>query len=141
MSRPRIRSIKPEVWKDEAVGEVSREARLLFIGLITMVDDAGRMRAAPAAIIGHVYPLDEDVTPAKVRRWLDELVTAGLVMAYENKGREYLWLTGWRDNQKINRATASKLPCPPDPRASWFPHDGLTDPSLNGSVSESGVGH
>lgn len=133
MSRPRIRSIKPELWHDEAVGEVSRDARLLFIGLITMADDAGRLRFTAPAVLGHVFPYDDDVTAAKLRRWLDELLLHGLAATYDHDGREYVWLPGWRENQRINRVSPSKLPCPPDPRASWSPHDGLIESSLNGS--------
>lgn len=137
MSRQRIRSIKPEMPHDEAVGECSREARLLFVNLMLQADDAGRLRLAPAAVIGNAYPYDADVTPPKLRKWLDELHDAGLILIYEHDGREYAWLRGWRANQKINRPTASKLPCPPDPAASWWPHDGnapdLTESSVNGS--------
>lgn len=131
VSRPRIRSIKPELWHDEAVGEISRDARLLFVGLITMADDAGRLRYAAPGILGHVFPYDDDVTAGKLRRWVDELVEHGLIHVYECDDREYMWLPGWRDNQRINRPTPSKLPCPNDPRASWPPHDGLIESSLN----------
>jgi hypothetical protein len=58
--RPRIRTIKPEMWADEKVGQLSRDARLLFVGLITMADDEGRLRGCPAAILGHVFPYDDD---------------------------------------------------------------------------------
>jgi hypothetical protein len=60
VSRPRIRTLKPEMWADEKVGALTRDARLLFIGLITLADDAGRFRAMPSAILGHVFPYDLD---------------------------------------------------------------------------------
>lgn len=129
--RPRIRTLKPEIWKDEAVAAVSHEARLLFIGLITMVDDAGRMRLAVPAIVGHVYPF-ETIPAQKVQRWLEELEREHLIAVYEYEGRSYAWLPGWRANQKINRPTPSKYPCPPFSDSSWSPHDGLIESSVNG---------
>lgn len=39
-SRPRIRTLKPECWQDEKIGQLSRDARLLFVGLITMAKAA-----------------------------------------------------------------------------------------------------
>jgi hypothetical protein len=78
MSRPRIRTIKPELWQDEKVGGLSRDARLLFIGLVTMADDEGRLRALPAVILGHCLPYDADAL-RKVEAWLAEVAASGLV--------------------------------------------------------------
>lgn len=114
MSRLRIRTLKPDNWADEAVGSVSRDARLLRDVLITMADDDGRWRHLPAAIIGHGYPWDDDVTPAKVRRWSAELERAGIVILYD--GGQYGCFPRWHSHQRINRYTASSLPPCDDPR-------------------------
>ena len=42
----RIRTIKPDFPHSESMGRVSRDARLLFVMLFTIVDDEGRARAA-----------------------------------------------------------------------------------------------
>ncbi len=116
MSRVRIRTVKPDCWADEDIGDLSRDVRLLFIVLITFCDDDGRFRDIPAQIIGHGYPDDEDITPAMVRGWLDELEAAGLVVRYEVAGKRYVTLPNWHRHQKINRYTPSSLPpCPPRP--------------------------
>jgi hypothetical protein len=114
MSRPRIRTIKPETWADEKIGTLSRDARLLFVGLITMADDAGRLRGMPAAILGHAFPYDQDA-PSLLERWLAEVERTGLIVRYDVDGHPYVALTGWAKHQKINRPTASELPGPPDP--------------------------
>ena len=46
---PRIRTIKPEFPQSETIGRLSRDARLLFLQLFTLVDDAGRARACRSA--------------------------------------------------------------------------------------------
>jgi len=45
----RIRTIKPEFPHSESMGRVSRDARLLFVMLFTIVDDEGRARRHPDA--------------------------------------------------------------------------------------------
>ncbi len=105
----RIRSLKPFVWHDEKVGAVSRDARLLFVGLITMADDDGRFRTLPAVICGHAYPYDDDAV-RKVPRWLEELSDAGLVALY---GDHYGCLPTWTVHQRISHHVPSLLPPPP----------------------------
>lgn len=111
--RPRIRSIKPESWQDEKIGALSHHARLLRVVLMTMADDDGRLRALPTLIIGHGYPYDDDVTPAKVRKWLAEIERVGLIRLYVVDGVPYGELPNWRKHQVINKATPSELPPPP----------------------------
>ena len=109
--RPRIRTLKPEIWEDEAVGRLGAWERLLYIGLITMADDEGRLRALPAAIAGHVFPYD-DLAPKKIREWLDAIDVSGLVQLYHDGGTDYVQIKGWTCHQKINRPTPSTLPAP-----------------------------
>jgi hypothetical protein len=109
--RPRIRTLKPEVWEDEAVGKLGAWERLLFIGLITMADDEGRLRALPSAIGGHVFPYDEH-PPAKILRWLEAVRGVGLIDRYEHDGTPYVQIIGWAKHQKINRPQESILPAP-----------------------------
>jgi len=58
MTRPRIRTLKPEMWADEKIGNLSRDARGLLVGLVTVSDDEGRFRAQTALILGSVFPYD-----------------------------------------------------------------------------------
>lgn len=109
--KARIRTLKPEMWEDESVGRLGSWERLLFIGLITMADDEGRLRALPSAIAGHVFPYDEH-PPAKIVRWLEAVAEVGLIQRYSHDGIEYVQITGWSKHQKINRATLSTLPAP-----------------------------
>lgn len=108
---PRIRTIKPEFPQSESVGRVSREARLLFILLITGADDYGRLRAAPVFIARHLYPYDDDA-PALVPRWLDELEREGFISRYEVEGSRYLQIMGWAKHQRVDNAGKSSIPAP-----------------------------
>lgn len=108
----RIRTVKPEFWSSEQVMNVSREARLLFIGLWNFADDAGRTVDSAKTIKAQIFPGDDDVDAETVRRWIDDLSTNDLVRQYEVDGKAYLWITGW-NHQKIDRPRPSKHPDPP----------------------------
>jgi hypothetical protein len=105
----RIRSIKPEFPQSETIGKLSRDARLLFIQLWTIVDDDGRTRAAARMLASLLYPYDEDA-PKLIDKWLDELERAGSIRRYVVDGNAYLDIPNWRKHQKIDRPTASRLP-------------------------------
>jgi hypothetical protein len=108
----RIRTLKPDAWHDEAFEGLSRDARLLFVGLITQADDEGRQKGNPALLRSLIYPYDLDLEVREVAAWLDELERANLVVRYEHEGREYVYLPGWRSNQRITHPSPSKLPAP-----------------------------
>ncbi len=112
----RIRSLKPTFWADEAVAEMTRDARLLTIGLISFADDEGRFLASTSAISGYAFPHD-DLPAARVRKWLDEIEAAGIIRLYSVSRREYGAFPNWTKHQRINRPTDSLLPAPPMLRA------------------------
>jgi hypothetical protein len=132
--RPRIRSIKPEMRKDERYGRMSRDARELFNGLITMADDEGRFRALSSMILGDVFPFDEDA-PRHLKKWIAEIRDSGMIVFYVVDGVPYGAFRHWRRHQKINRPTPSDLPPSPDPEVtrenSVRDHGKLTERSVS----------
>lgn len=119
----RIRSLKPDIWDDDAIGDLTRDERLLFVALITQADDDGRLPGRPKWIASKMYPYDDDVTPEDVSRWLAGLDAAGLIWLYETDGKPYIWLPKWESHQSIDSRyrKESKLPDPPDERPSSAP--------------------
>ena len=109
----RIRTIKPEFPQSESMGRVSRDARLLFIMLWTMVDDEGRTRAAPRMLASLLYPYDE-VPKTHIVEWLFELEREGAIRLYEVDGNAYLQIEKWLTHQKIDKPSKSRLPAPPE---------------------------
>lgn len=109
----RIRTIKPSFWGDDAVSRMSRDARLLAIGLISMADDHGRFIATPQAVLGYVFPHDEDISQARFKRLMGEVEKAGIALTYKVDGRQYGHLPKWRNHQRISHPQASPLPDPP----------------------------
>ena len=107
----RIRTIKPTFWGSGDVAGISRDARLTVLGLISMADDDGRFLAAPNAINGYVFPNDE-IPPARLRKWVAEACAAGIVHLYRVRGVEYGCFPSWHKHQVVNRHTPSTLPEP-----------------------------
>jgi len=107
----RIRSIKPSFWGSPEVASMSRDARLLVLGLISTADDDGRFLASPAAMSGAVFPND-DITPARIRAWFAEAVETGMVYQYRWGAVQYGCFPSWHKHQVINRYTPSTLPAP-----------------------------
>jgi len=108
----RIRSIKPEFWASENMAALSRDERLVFIGLWSLADDEGRFRANPRYIAGQLLPYDEDGLVV-VSRALARLREQAAVTLYEVDGSSYGLVTGWGRHQKIDRPSKSRLPDPP----------------------------
>lgn len=105
----RIRSIKPEFWESESLGRVSREARLLFIGLFSCCDDHGRARASSRLLASRLYPYDDDALK-KLPAWIEELEKEHCIRLYKVNGESYLDIPKWLNHQKIDKPSASKLP-------------------------------
>jgi hypothetical protein len=105
----RIRTIKPEFPQSESIGKLSRDARLLFIQLWTIVDDEGRARAASRMLASILYPYDDDASKL-IDGWLDELESRRLIRRYEVDGSQYLEIVKWLEHQKIDKPSKSRLP-------------------------------
>lgn len=110
----RIRTIKPEFWSSPTLARVSREARLTFVGLWNQADDSGRCEAIPRALLGALFPFDQDVTEGDVVGCIDELAAVGVVQLYENRRRRYLFCTGWGEHQRVDKPSNPRCPGPND---------------------------
>lgn len=97
----RIRQTKPEFWTHDDVLKVSRDARLLFIGMWNFMDANGVHPAKVNTLRCEIFPGDEDVTVAMVQKWVTELIAASLLVEYEKDGKRYWWAPGFRKHQII----------------------------------------
>lgn len=108
LSRP----LKTAFWDDDKVCLLSRDARLTLAGLITkMADDEGRFSATPNAVVGALYANDE-IPPARIKKWLGEIEAQGMVQIYRVNGGTYGVLCGWTKHQNPPHPSASTLPAP-----------------------------
>jgi hypothetical protein len=109
----RIRTIKPEFPASESMGNVSREARLCFILLWTIADDAGRARGNHRYLAHQLFPYDTDAE-GLIAGWLHALESEGCIRQYYEDRASYIAITRWQDHQRIDHPRRSKIPAPPE---------------------------
>ncbi len=108
----RLRTIRPNFAQSPAMSRIGREARLLFILLWPIADDAGRLRLILNQLVEQLFPFDPDAAMC-LTGWLDELEGAGCIERYSVEGVDYLRIPQWRQLQTIDRPTRSRLPAAP----------------------------
>lgn len=110
----RIRTVKPDFFEDEAIGVLSREARLLFVGSWTQADDEGLLRWTPTYIKSTLFMYDDDLDERAVEQAMVELKKGYHIQTYLG-GRlrsPLAWIVKFRSHQRINRPQPGKLPPP-----------------------------
>jgi len=109
----RIRTIKPSMFSSLTVCSWPVQVRWTFAGLFTYVDDKGRGLDEPRLVKAELYPLDDAMTAKKVTEHLDQIAKNGPLCRYYVDGVPYLHITSWREHQRINRPSPSRIPpCP-----------------------------
>lgn len=108
----RIRNIQPDFARSPRMSRVSRDARLLFVLLWTLVDDEGRCQAALDDLAHVLYPSDSDAS-MYLLSWLDELEREDCIERYTIDDVDYLRIVRWHRHQRIYHPTPSFLPPPP----------------------------
>ena len=93
----RIRSIKPEFFKHDGIAELPPLVRLLFVGLWTIADCAGRLEDRPARIKVEVLPYDS----IDINKALESLRIAGFIYRYERDGIKLIEIPAFKRHQRI----------------------------------------
>jgi len=132
----RIRSIRPEFWSSDDITALSWDARLIFIGLWSYVDDNGVGRDVEKLIVADLFPLEEDQRGAlrRVHGALTEYSRSGLVTRYTVDGKPYVHVTTFSTNQVINRPSRARYPLPTCKDAQT--HGALSEPSVSPHVNK-----
>lgn len=132
---PRIRTIKPEFWQDEKLAPLAPIDRLVFLGLISNADDAGRLVDSPRLLNGLIFPDTDD----DCQESINTLCVLKRVQRYtSNSGQKLLQIVHWEIHQKVANPSKHCLPGPPegdDPQTvnppSLDSHEDLTQLSLD----------
>lgn len=106
---PRIRTIKPEMFGDEKLAPMPVIDRFVFVGLIAMADDAGRLVDNVKTIDGFVFPETDDTA----RESLVRLAAVGRIVRYRSEsGQKLIQIANWSRHQKVDHAAKYVLPAP-----------------------------
>lgn len=105
----RIRTIKPEFWSDEKLAPLAPVHRLVFLGLISQADDAGRLVDNIRLLDGLLFPETDDSCAES----LAELARLKRIIRYtSDSGQRLIQVTTWDEHQKVKNPSAYTLPGP-----------------------------
>jgi len=102
------RLLREGIVNSERMETLTPEAEVLFYRLLVVADDLGLMDARPAVIRSRCFALREELPKARIVAWLQELVTAGMVVCYFADGKPYLAIQRWEQRQRSH----AKYPTP-----------------------------
>ena len=105
----RIRTLKPEFLQDTVLAKLPAGARLLFVGCILLADDHGGFRADTRFLASSVF-WGHSGEARKVKQWVNELCAGKLIALYQVRGQIYGQISGWHKHQKVDRASAPRVP-------------------------------
>jgi hypothetical protein len=115
---PRKRTISPEFFTDEDIGDLHPLDRLLFIGLWCQADKAGRLKDKPRTIKQVCLPYDKH----DVEQALKRLSDGGFIYRYVVDGIDVIQIRTWDKNQNTHHTEqSSKLPELPDALSIFTP--------------------
>ena len=118
----RRRMIDPEFFLDIEMSQVSREARLMFIGTWGLADDNyATLPDEHQWIKAQIFPYEE-IDAEKV---LNELVKAGKLIRFETEedGKKWLYIKNFHKYQKVDHPSA--------PKYARYPQGVLTESSTS----------
>ena len=104
----RIRTVKPDFWKNEDLSELAPEVHILAAALLNHSDDEGYFKANPKLVKAECCPLRDDSTT--IRRCLDELSSIGYIRLFFGfDGKEYGHVTKFLTHQRVDRPKPSVI--------------------------------
>ena len=108
----RIRTVKPEFWQDETIGELSSNARLLFLACLNISDDEGLLKWNAAFLRSQCFIYD-DLSISDIESMMSEITSRGMILEYkDSKQQKHGWFINFRKHQKIDRPQKAKNQIP-----------------------------
>lgn len=109
MARNRV--IKPKFWDDAKIGRLTRDARLLYIGLWNFSDDIGVVIGNSIWLKSKIFPYDH-IQIQQFEKWMNELVINGFICLLSYKGERFIYLPNFTRHQVINKPNYEDLNIP-----------------------------
>ena len=107
----RKRMLEPFIWQCDEFEELNDRQKLLFIGLISMADENGAIKAHERLIKNHIFPFIK----RNIGKDLDKLLTLNLLKGYNKGQNEYYFLPTWHSYQYIRSDLVPIINCPKPP--------------------------
>lgn len=125
--RGRTRTIKPELFADEQLGDLEATTGLpifrAFVGLLVFADREGRFRWAPRALKGAIAPCWE----GDFAKALEALASRSFIVRYTVNGEDFGYVRNFHKHQTVHPKEAPSTLPPPETH-------GVTAPTLTPPV-------
>jgi len=108
----RKRMINPGIWTSEQVAGLTLRQRLLYIGLISNADDAGKLKGSAAYVKSIIFPYDS-IPPSVIETDLVRIAKSALIERYKTGVNWYIRHPNWCRHQYIQKPQPSVIPDPP----------------------------
>lgn len=120
----RSRNIKPSFFTNDDLSDCSFAARLMFAGLWTLADRAGRLEDRPKKIRGELFPHDQIDADAL----LSELASKRFITRYSIGENKYIQVVNFEKHQNPHKNEIESVIPEPEPLA--------INPDLSGAAPE-----
>ena len=130
------RMLYSSLWQNEDFSKLSDKGKILYIGLITLADDHGRLKSNPSILRSQIFLYDESIKNSEISKLLQDISKIGLILLYEND--EYIQHPNWFKFQILRKDRMGKSMCPsPDNQMTdkWQPSDGQLPAEVSKQVS------
>lgn len=104
------RMIRESMRSSEKVSGWPFELRYFWTQLWGYCDDFGRGRNDNRLLKAGTFPLDDDVTPERVGRWMQALEMAGVIASYQVAGKAYFECVNWHEHQELPYFRRTDIP-------------------------------
>ena len=94
--------IKPQFWDDSKIAKISRDARLLYIGMWNFCDDLGVIRADMVWLKSKIFPFDQ-MQIQQFEKICQEILRNGFISLFSYRDEEFYYLPKFSLHQKINK--------------------------------------
>lgn len=124
------------LWQNEDFAKLTDKGKLLYIGLITLADDYGRVKNNPSVFRSQIFLYDDTIKNSEVIKLIKDIEKNTLIKLYEKD--QYLYHPNWYKFQILrkDRLGQSLCPCPDNQMSTkWQPSDRQSDAEVSKQVS------
>lgn len=130
------RMVYADLWQNESFAQLTDKGKILYIGLIILADDYGRLKNNSHFFRSQIFLYDEELKTKEISDLVVKLDELGLIKLYENN--QYLYHPNWFKFQILRKDRLGRSLCPtPDNQMStkWQPDDGQLGAEVSKEVS------
>ena len=105
----RMRTIKPELWDQDAFKKLSIGAKLLWIWLQNYADDYGMFLDSIGDIESSIKLGGDNINRRQIKKWLREFHDLAMIARFEYGSRNLCYICKWNEMQKVNHKSKPKF--------------------------------